>query len=113
MITISSCSNKLHVTDGNKGVITTDRSGNLQQQFQDKDLNYAEGICTLDNGDLLVGCYNYHNVLHVSRDGRKLAVVLGKQDGLVSPKALVYDASCSRVIVTTGDCDKIKVYDVK
>ena len=112
-ITISSDGTRIYVTDINKGMLAMDRTGKLLASYAGPDLVRASRICLLEGEEelLVSGCHS-HNVHHVTRDGRRLGVVLENKHGLEYPFGLCYDLKQSRLIVATDESDTLKVFDL-
>lgn len=108
-IAMSNDGTRLYVTDGEKGVITLKRSGEVLPVFEDSSLKWPWGICVDNNDQLFVCGSSSSNVLQV-RDNRKISTVLTAEDGLKDPMCVLFFPLGSKLIVTTNKSECIKVF---
>lgn len=108
-ITMSNDGSRLYVTDGEKGIITLKRSGELLPVFDDPALKWPWGVC-IDNSDQIFVCGSSSNNVLQIRDNAKIGVVLTTEDGVKDPMCILFFPVGSRLIITTNKSDYIKVF---
>lgn len=108
-IAISNDGSKIYVTDGDKGLITLKKSGEVTPAFEDPQMKWPWGLCVDNNDQLFVCGSSSNNVIQV-RDNAKLGVALRVEDGLKDPMSICFFPVGSRLIVTTNKSDFIKVF---
>ncbi|WAQ95260.1 hypothetical protein MAR_027950 [Mya arenaria] len=106
---ISNDGSRIFVTDGEKGIITLKKSGEVLPPLQDPAIKWPWGICA-DNNDQLFVCGSSSNNVVQLRENRKLGVALQAEDGLKDPMAICFFPYGSRLIVTQDKSDFIKVF---
>ncbi|XP_052236173.1 uncharacterized protein LOC127847961 [Dreissena polymorpha] len=106
---ISNDGSKIYVTDGEKGIITLKKSGEVLPPFQDAALKWPWGI-SADNSDQLFVCGSSSNNVVQIRDNSKIGVALQGVDGIKDPMAICFFPVGSKLIVTTDKNDYIKVF---
>ena len=108
-IAVSNDGSKIYVTDGEKGLITLKKSGEVTPPFSDPEMKWPWGIC-VDNNDQLFICGSSSNNIVQVRDNAKIGVALRAEDGLKDPMSICYFPVGSRLIVTTNKSNFIKVF---
>ena len=108
-IALSNDGSHLYVTDGEKGLITLKRSGEMLPVFDDPTLKWPWGIC-VDNNDRLFVCGSSSNNVLLVQDNAKIGVVLSTEDGVEDPMSILFFPVGSRLIITTNKYDCIKVF---
>jgi len=111
-ITASPDGARIYVADRDGGVVSSDRSGKHVLTLTDPSLKSAYGVCTLDDGHVVVCGWSSNNVLQFDSDGRSVTELLKASDGIKRPQSLCYDNRNSRLIVTMYYTDTIKVFDL-
>ncbi|XP_045211708.1 uncharacterized protein LOC123563149 [Mercenaria mercenaria] len=108
-IAVSNDGSKIYVTDGEKGLITLKKSGEVTPAFSDPEMKWPWGIC-VDNNDQLFVCGSSSNNIMQVRDNSKIGVTLRAEDGLKDPMSICFFPVGFRLIVTTNKSDFIKVF---
>ncbi|KAL4221080.1 hypothetical protein ACF0H5_019341 [Mactra antiquata] len=112
-VTFTENGDKMYVCDGLKGVVCFDGEDNYQSTFNDSDLSGANGVCVDGRGNIfVVGCVS-HKVVQFNENGKKIGVVINKQDRLQQfPCSVCFDNSLNRLYVTLGEGDVVKMYEL-
>ncbi|KAL4240569.1 hypothetical protein ACF0H5_001361 [Mactra antiquata] len=108
-IAVSNDGSKIYITDGERGIITLKKTGEVLPTFEDPALKWPWGIC-VDNHDQIFVCgSSSNNVLQV-RNNEKIGVALNANDDLKDPMSICFFPTGSRLIVTTNKSDCVKVF---
>jgi len=104
----------IYVTDFNLDTITKlDSSLKVLQTFSDPQLEVPQGITSVGDGQLLVCSWYNNSIVHVDVNSGKMTTILGKADGIVSPRSLAYCPQQHKLFVCTDNkTDSIQVYQI-
>ncbi|CAC5400527.1 unnamed protein product [Mytilus coruscus] len=91
---------RLYYADYKKHTVyCSEKNGKEIWSFKNKIMNYPIGITSDHYGNAYVTCTKSHNVLVISADGNHYKELLDAFNGLVNPRAIIYDKSDSRLLV--------------
>ncbi|CAC5413948.1 unnamed protein product [Mytilus coruscus] len=94
---------RIYYTGNFWGVVNCcDLEGRPNWQFNDDILASPCTISVLTNGDIFVVGYESHNVVSISRDGKRRKVILRQSDGLNYPEAIYYDLARKCLLVANS-----------
>lgn len=94
---------RIYYTGNFWGVVNCcDLDGSPIWQFNDDILASPCTISSLNEGDIFVVGYESHNVVSISRDGKKRKVILRQSDGLNYPEAIHYDRARQCLLVANS-----------
>ena len=104
----------IYVADFSLNTITKlDSSLKVLKTFSDPQLRGPYGITSVGDGQLLVCSWYNNSIVHVNVNSGKMTTILGKADGIVSPRSLAYCPQQRKLFVCTGDdTDSIQVYQI-
>ena len=90
-----------------------DSSLKVLRTFSDPQLGGLKGITLVGDGQLLVCSYFNNSIEHVNVNSGKMTTILGKADGIVSPRSLAYCPQQRKLFVCTeNNTDSIQVYQI-
>lgn len=109
-IAINMTEGRVYVADADRGLVTLDDLGNYIATFTDPELQWAQGVCSDEIGNIFVCGWKSNNVIQIGPDGHKLGEILKASDGITRPLALCVDATHTRLILTQMDTDHVYTY---
>ncbi|XP_053383612.1 uncharacterized protein LOC128549893 [Mercenaria mercenaria] len=93
----------IHVTGYNQDLVTIDIDGNAIWKYSSNILKSGWGVCTDENGNVLVSGDESNNVVQLNSDGKCLGEVVSKSHALKNPRAICFDIKQSKLIVAAKD----------
>ena len=111
-LTISQQSRNVYVSDRDKSTITCLNSdGVVVYRYTDQNLEWARGVVTDNEDNILVCGSSSHNVQIVTADNRKSSTLLTAKDGIEFPYSVAYRQTDGTLIV--GCCSQKKLFVYK
>ncbi|KAL4218741.1 hypothetical protein ACF0H5_021329 [Mactra antiquata] len=112
-IVFNESGNKMFVCDRGNGLVCFDGKDNFLFTIKDYDLESEHGVCTDGRGNIFVVKCNPHNVVQYNEDGKKIGVVIKKEDGLDEPMSISFHRGQNRMFVTMYRSGILKMYELE
>ncbi|KAL4224211.1 hypothetical protein ACF0H5_017664 [Mactra antiquata] len=112
-IAINKSRNRMFVGNYHDGFVCFDGIENHLSTIKDSDLRGQEGVCSDGRGNIFVAGNNSHNVVQFDEDGKKVGVVVKKEDGINSPTSNCFHQNTNRLYVTMWGSDILKMYELE
>ncbi|KAL4224341.1 interferon-beta production [Mactra antiquata] len=106
-------SGNMYVSDWCNGIVCFDDAGNYLSTYNDNHLSGTDGVCVDGRGNILVVAYYSHNVVQFNENGKKIGVVIKKQDGLKYPCSVCFRQKLNRLFVSMYNSDVLKMYELE
>ena len=100
---VTTCGDNIYYTgvSGSNTVTCCDYKGNIQWQFEDKEVLIGATWTTIDEaGNVFVAGYHTNNVVVISPNGKHNKIILNKENGLSCPLSLHYDKTTKELLVS-------------
>ena len=108
-LTVSQSSRNIYVSDRGKSTLTCLNSdGTVVYRYTDQNLEWARGVLTDIEDNVLVCGSSSYNVQIVTADGRKLSTLLTDKDGIEFPYSVAYKRTDNTLLV--GCCSQEKLF---
>lgn len=111
-IAVSADGGILHVTDGQRGIVSLTTQNDVISVVSDKDYTWPCGIC-LDKNDHAIICCSRSNTVAQLVGLSKASTILKSTDGIKEPHAVCYDPNDIRLLVTLKKSNYIYLYQLK
>lgn len=111
-IAVSADGGILHVTDGQRGIVSLTTQNDVISVVSDKDCTWPCGIC-LDKNDHASICCSRSNTVVQLVGLNKARTILKNTDGIKEPHAICYDPNDIRLLVTLKKSNFIYLYQLK
>lgn len=110
-IAVVSDGKMLHITDGQRGIITMTTENDVVSVIADKQCAWPCGICVDRNDNALVCCGQSNTIMHFAGLD-KVGTILSSQDGIKEPRFICFDANNVRLLLTTKKSNSVFLYQL-
>lgn len=110
-IVLNSDGSRCYIADQHKGLVILSSAGHLLSTTN-VDMRYTYGVCRGEGEELLVCGRDPNNVVQVSGSGRRMGVVLTRNELSNIPLSVLYDHVTKRIVVTHHCANHISVFSL-
>ena len=111
-ITVSAWSGKIYVSNWDQATVTCLKSdGTVIFEYKDPELTSPLELCVDDEDNVIVCGGSSDNIHIVTATGKKSAVILSANDGIISPRSVAYRQTDHTLIVGRFCNDNLLVFN--
>ncbi|XP_052762617.1 uncharacterized protein LOC128205181 [Mya arenaria] len=111
-VCVSSDGKLIHVTDGQRGVVTLTQENDVVSVVSDRETKWPCGIC-MDKHDNALICNGQSNTVIQVSGINKIATVIQKGDKIKKPHSICCDPATMKMVLTVSKSRVIFVYQLK
>jgi hypothetical protein len=114
MLTLSDCGERIYVASDSNGIVSLNMQGKHISLYKDRNVSCIYDVCSDHRGNIFQCDNTSGNIKQISEENMsEIGTVVGPSHGLSKPLSICFNHQQSTLMVTSLNCDEIKLFNLK